>query len=63
MMDTFANAESTLESNEDYNTLIGGLINEMKDVQVPDLVSAINRFHAFNQTLLNGLPQSVETSE
>ena len=63
MMDTFANAESTLESNEDYNTLIGGLINEMKDVQVPDLVSAINRFHAFNQTLLNGLPQSAETSE
>ena len=63
MMDTFANAESTLESNEDYNTLIGGLINEMKDVQLPDLVSAINRFHAFNQTLLNGLPQSAETSE
>ncbi|WP_334021853.1 DUF5610 domain-containing protein [Alteromonas sp. S015] len=63
MMDTFANAESTLGSNEDYNALIAGLINEMEDVQVPDLISAINRFHAFNQTLLNGLPQTAETSE
>ena len=63
MMDTFANAESKLASNEDYNTLIGGLISEMKDVQVPDLVSAINRFRSFNQTLLEGLPQSAEANE
>ncbi|MDY6977941.1 MAG: DUF5610 domain-containing protein [Pseudomonadota bacterium] len=63
MMDTFANAESTLESSEDYNTLIAGIINEMEDVQVPDLISAINRFRSFNQTLLEGLPQSAETSE
>ena len=63
MMDTFANAESTLESSEDYNTLIAGIINEMEDVQVPDLISAINRFRSFNQTLLEGLPQSAEASE
>ncbi|WP_394223527.1 DUF5610 domain-containing protein [Alteromonas gracilis] len=63
MMDTFANAEKKLASSEDYNTLIAGLINEMKDVQVPDLVSAINRFRAFNQTLLDGLPQTAETRE
>ncbi|CAB9495322.1 DUF5610 domain-containing protein [Alteromonas macleodii] len=63
MMDTFANAESKLESNEDYNALIAGIINEMEDVQVPDLISAINRFRSFNQTLLDGLPQSAETSE
>ena len=63
MMDTFANAESKLESSEDYNALIAGIINEMEDVQVPDLISAINRFRSFNQTLLEGLPQSAETSE
>lgn len=63
MMDTFANAENKLASSEDYNALIAGLINEMKDVQVPDLISAINRFRSFNQTLLDGLPQSVEASE
>lgn len=63
MMDTFASAENKLASNEDYNTLLAGLISEMKDVQVPDLVTAINRFHTFNQTLLDGLPQSAETNE
>ena len=63
MMDTFANAERKLESSEDYNALIAGIINEMEDVQVPDLISAINRFRSFNQTLLEGLPQSAETSE
>ena len=62
MMSTFSNVESTLSSNEDYNTLIAGLISKMEDVQVPDLVSAINRFHTFNQTLLQGLPQSTETT-
>ena len=49
-MDTFANAESSLESREDYNTLIAGIINKMEDVKVPDLISAINRFRSFNQT-------------
>ena len=63
MMDTFANAENKLASSDDYNALISGLINEMKDVQVPDLISAINRFRSFNQTLLDGLPQSAEAGE
>ena len=58
MMNTFENAETTLASNEDYNALIAGLISNMEDVQVPDLISAINRFHTFNQTLLDGLPQA-----
>ena len=57
MVKTFESAERHLQSNEDYNALINGIINEMKDVQVPDLVSAINRFHSFNKTLLNALPQ------
>jgi len=32
----------------------------MEDVQVPDLVTAINRFHSFNQQLLNAVPQQTE---
>lgn len=62
MMGTFDNVESKLSSNEDYNTLIAGLISRMEDVQVPDLVSAINRFHSFNQTLLEGLPQPINNT-
>lgn len=60
MMSAFENATNTLESGEDYNSLIAGIINEMEDVQVPDLVTAINRFHSFNQQLLNAVPQQVE---
>lgn len=62
MMAAFENAQNTLESGDDYNTLIAGIINEMKDVQVPDLVSAINRFHSFNQRLLDNMPQQ-DTAE
>jgi hypothetical protein len=57
MMSTFENAENTLGSGDDYNTLLAGIISEMKDVQIPDLVSAINRFHTFKQNLLNAMPQ------
>lgn len=57
MVATLENAQNTLASSSDYNTLISGLINEMKDVQVPDLVSAINRFHSFNRRLLDNMPQ------
>ncbi|WP_338518732.1 DUF5610 domain-containing protein [Alteromonas gracilis] len=61
MMNTFSNVENTLSSNEDYNTLIAGLISKMEDVQVPDLLSAINRFHTFNQAMLDGMPQSEDS--
>lgn len=61
MLNTFDAARQQLESGEDFNTLINGLINEMKEVQVPDLISAINRFHAFNQRLLDSMPGERET--
>lgn len=63
MVKTFESAERQLQNNEDYNSLINGIINEMKDVQVPDLVSAINRFHSFNKMLLNALPQPDGTTQ
>ena len=56
MLNVFDSARQQLTSGEDFNTLINGLINEMKDVQVPDLVTAINRFHSFNQRLLDAMP-------
>jgi hypothetical protein len=40
--------------------MINGIINEMKDIQVPDLVQAINRFHSFNQQMLETMPESVK---
>ncbi|MDM7861421.1 DUF5610 domain-containing protein [Alteromonas sp. ASW11-36] len=58
MLAVLEQSRQTLESNEDYNKIINGIVNEMTDVQVPDLVQAINRFHTFNQKLLDGLPKT-----
>ena len=58
MMDVFGQAREKLDSGESYNSLLNGLMTEMKDVQVPDLISAINRFHSFNQRLLDSMPAS-----
>ena len=56
MMNTMNSAGEKLQSGEDYSNLIAGIINKMEDVQVPDLLSAINRFHTFNQRLLDAMP-------
>lgn len=48
LMSVMDASERELSSNQDYNQIINGLVNQMKDVQVPDLLQAINRFHAFN---------------
>ena len=48
-------ASEQLGSQEDFNSIINSLVNEMKDVQVPDILTAINRFHTFNAKLLEGL--------
>lgn len=57
MLNVLEQSSQSLQSIEDYNTMINGIVNEMKDVQVPDLVQAINRLHSFNQQLLEGLPK------
>ena len=56
MLSTMDSAGEKLQSGEDYSSMIAGIINKMEDVQVPDLISAINRFHAFNQRLLDAMP-------
>lgn len=48
-------ATEQLGSQEDFNSIINSLVNEMKDVHVPDILHAINRFHTFNAKLLEGL--------
>lgn len=48
-------ATEQLGSQEDFNSIINSLVNEMKDVHVPDILTAINRFHTFNAKLLEGL--------
>ncbi len=45
--------DKTLEAGTDYSKVINGVINQMTDVHVPDVVSAINRFHQFNNKLSN----------
>lgn len=58
MLSTMDSAGEKLQSGEDYSNMISGIINKMEDVQVPDLLSAINRFHTFNQRLLDAMPGS-----
>jgi len=48
-LDVMETTKSTLHEERDFNQVINGLVNQMKDVQVPDLLQAINRFHAFNK--------------
>ncbi|MCW8092704.1 DUF5610 domain-containing protein [Alteromonas sp. ASW11-130] len=59
MMDLLNHADEKLESGNEYGALVNGLISQMEDVQVPDLVSAINRFNEFNKRLLNAMPTPV----
>lgn len=40
--------DTTLKDGEGYKELVNGVINQMKEVHVPDVLSAINRFHLFN---------------
>lgn len=42
---------STIESAEGFQDLINGVINQLDDVHVPDVLSAINRFHQFNSRI------------
>ena len=40
--------DTTLKDGDGYKELVTGVINQMKEVHVPDVLSAINRFHLFN---------------
>ncbi|MBF7074963.1 DUF5610 domain-containing protein [Glaciecola sp. MH2013] len=55
LLDGLDQAQETLESQGDFKSVINSLVNELKDVQVPDILTAINRFHSFNAKLLEGI--------
>jgi len=55
VLDGMNQAAQQLGSQEDFKSVINSLVNEMKDVQIPDILSAINRFHSFNAKLLDHL--------
>ncbi|MFQ3236344.1 MAG: hypothetical protein ACI9C4_001915 [Paraglaciecola sp.] len=59
MLDVIHKSRETLQSGEEYENLINGLINQMGEVHTPDLISALQRFHSFNQRLIDGLPLSL----
>ncbi len=40
--------EAKFASRSQYKQIINGIVNQMEDVQVPDLLRAINKFHSFN---------------
>ena len=42
-------SKNILGDDKDFNQVLNGIVNQMKDVQVPDLLQAINRFYAFNK--------------
>lgn len=60
MLNAVDRASQSLESRDDYNNIVSGIVNSMdEEVKTPDLVSAINRFHQFNDNIID----KVETPE
>jgi hypothetical protein len=60
MLNVVEEARLKLQDGKDYENLVNELINRMGEVHTPDLIHAINRFHSFNQKLLDNLPLSVK---
>jgi hypothetical protein len=60
MLNAMDTASQALDSRNDYNNIVNGIVNSLdEEVKTPDLVSAINRFHQFNERILD----KVETPE
>jgi hypothetical protein len=53
LMNVMDSANQSFDSLGQYNEIINGIVNQMTDVQVPDLVQAINRFHSFNSKFVD----------
>lgn len=58
MLEVVEQTKQQLYDPSSYDNLITGLVNQMLEVDTPDLLQAINRFHSFNQRLLDNLPMS-----
>lgn len=58
MLSVVEGSRQHLQDGTDYDNMVNTLINRMGEVHTPDLISALNRFHSFNQKLLDNLPLS-----
>ena len=56
MLDVIEQSKQKLENGNAYEDLLNGIVNQVRDVQATDLISAINRFHSFNKMLLDNIP-------
>ena len=56
MLDVMEQSKQKLEDNNAYEEMLNGIVNQVRDVQTMDLISAINRFHSFNKMLLENVP-------
>ncbi|WP_102798811.1 DUF5610 domain-containing protein [Bowmanella denitrificans] len=63
MLDMVEQSRQKLQDDNSFDNLINGLVNRMLDVDTPDLLQAINKFHSFNQRLLDNLPDSQATAD
>lgn len=63
MLGVVQESKLKLEDGQSYENLINGLINRMGEVHTPDLIHAINRFHTFNQKLVDNLPLTFKDNE
>ena len=56
MLNVMEQSKQKLENSSAYEDMLNGLVNQVRDVQTTDLISAINRFHSFNKMLLDNIP-------
>ncbi|TRY31506.1 DUF5610 domain-containing protein [Aliiglaciecola sp. M165] len=56
MLNVLEQSQQKLADSDQYEQLITGLVNQIRDLGTTDLVTAINDFHAFNKRLLDNLP-------
>ncbi|GEM_PF-6390843 len=52
LSETMRLADRIFASQNQYKEIINGIVNQLEDVQVPDLLSAINRIHTFNSNFV-----------
>lgn len=63
MLGVFEQAQQRLQDNSAYEQLVNGIVNQVGRLETTDLLSAINRFHTFNNQLLSNLPATQERNE
>jgi hypothetical protein len=56
MLSVVEASRKKLQDGGDFDNMVNTLINRMGEVHTPDLITALNRFHSFNQKLLDNLP-------